>query len=100
MNQFNELSELCHVVSCSGLMKDHGQQARASDNFAGPVDFETPRPDLPVHLLNFQKPWLSRTYESLEMYWQIWPWCFKIYRPGKIFTGPGLLAVVFHKPWI
>ena len=38
--------------SCSnqvGLMKDHGQQARASENFAGPVDFETPRADLPVH---------------------------------------------------
>ena len=33
----------------SGLLKDHGQQARASENFAGPVDFETPRPDLPVH---------------------------------------------------
>ena len=60
----------------AGLMKDHGQQARASENFAGPVDFETPRPDLPVHFLNFQKPWL----------------------PSKIFTGPGLLAVVFHKP--
>merc|ERR1719239_1335114 len=42
----------------SGLMKDHGQQARASENFAGPVDFETPRPDLPVHFLNFHKPWL------------------------------------------
>ena len=42
-----------------GLMKDHGQQARASENFAGPVDFETPRPDLPVHFLNFQKPWLT-----------------------------------------
>ena len=28
----------------------------------------------------------------------LWPWCFKIYRPSKIFTGPGLLAVVFHKP--
>ena len=41
----------------SGLMKDHGLQARASENFAGPVDFETPRPDLPVHFLNFQKPW-------------------------------------------
>ena len=27
------------------LMKDHGQQqARASENFAGPVEFETPRP--------------------------------------------------------
>ena len=23
----------------TGLMKDHGQQARASENFAGPVDF-------------------------------------------------------------
>ena len=32
------------------------------------------------------------------MYWQIWPGCFKIYRPSKMFTGPGLLAVVFHKP--
>ena len=30
----------------AGFMKDHGQQARASENFAGPVDFETPRPDL------------------------------------------------------
>ena len=30
-------------------MKDHGQQARASEHFAGPVDFETPRPDLHVH---------------------------------------------------
>ena len=43
-----------------GLMKDHGQQARASENVAGPVDFETPRPDLPVHFLNFQKPWLTK----------------------------------------
>ena len=56
-------------------MKYHGQQARASENFAGSVDFETPRPDLPVHFLNFQTP-------------------------SKIFTGPGLLAVVFHKPWL
>ena len=30
-------------------MKDHGQQGRAGENFAGPVDFETPRPDMPVH---------------------------------------------------
>ena len=30
-------------------MKDHGQQARVGENFAGPADFETPRPDLPVH---------------------------------------------------
>ena len=43
----------------SGLMTDHGQQARASENFAGPVDFETPRQDLPVHFLNFQKHWLT-----------------------------------------
>ena len=49
-------------------MKNHCQQARASENFAGPVDFETPRPDLPVRFLNFQKLW----------------WCFKIYRPSKI----------------
>ena len=45
-------------------MKDHGQQARASENIAGPVDFETPRPDLPVHFLNFRKP--------------CWPWSFII----------------------
>ena len=44
---------------CPGLMKDHGQQARVSVNFAEPVDFETPRPDLPVHFVNFQKPWLT-----------------------------------------
>ena len=38
-----------------GLMKDHDQQARASENFAGPVDFETPRPDLylPIFQLLF-----------------------------------------------
>ena len=54
----------------AGLLKDHGQQARASENFAGPVDFETPRPDLPVQFLNFHKPWLT----------------------------VNLLAVVFHKP--
>ena len=47
-------------------MKDHGQQARASENFDGPVDFETPRPYLPVHFLNFQKPWFTRAYESLK----------------------------------
>ena len=35
----------------SGLIKDHGQLARASENFAGPVDFETPRPDWPVQFL-------------------------------------------------
>ena len=50
--------------SYSGLMKDHGQQARASENFAGAIDFETPRPDLPVHFLNFQKPWLTRLCEG------------------------------------
>ena len=44
-------------------MKDQGQQARASENFAGPVDFETPRPDLPVHFLNFHE---TRAYESLK----------------------------------
>ena len=47
--------------SWPGLMKDHGQQVRAIGNFAGPVDFETPRPDLPVHFLNFHKPWSNRT---------------------------------------
>ena len=45
-------------------MKDHGQQARASENFAGPEDFETPRPDLPVHFLNFQKPWLAVVFHK------------------------------------
>ena len=50
-------------------MKDHGQQARASENFAGPVDFETPRPDMPVHFLNFHKPWLLVTQQNFH-----WPW--------------------------
>ena len=45
-------------------MKDHGQQATASENFAGPVDFETPRPDLPVHFLNFQKPWIKEVLKK------------------------------------
>ena len=39
------------MILQSGLMKDHGQQARASENFAGHVYFETPRPDLPVPFL-------------------------------------------------
>ena len=47
-------------------MKDHDQQVRASENFAVPVDFKTPRPDLPVHFFNFQKPWLTRASESLK----------------------------------
>ena len=62
----------------AGLMKDHGQQARVSENFAGPVDFETPRPDLPVHFLNFQKPWLF----SLAL--ACWPWSF---------ISPGLVVI-------
>ena len=40
-------------VLSSGLMKDRGQLARARENFAGPVDFETPRPDWPVHSFTF-----------------------------------------------
>ena len=36
-------------------MNDHGQQARASENFAGPVDFKTPRPDLPVHFFKLSE---------------------------------------------
>ena len=43
----------------AGLMKDHGQQASGGENFAGPVNFETPRADLPGHFLNFQKRGLS-----------------------------------------
>ena len=35
-------------------MKDHGQQARAGENVAGPVDFETPRP-IAIVLFYFQK---------------------------------------------
>ena len=46
-------------------MIDYDQQARASENFAGPVDFETPQPDLPVHFLNFHKPWWDLEY----FYW-------------------------------
>ena len=37
--------------SRAGLMKDHGQLTRASENFAGPVDYETLRPDWSVHFL-------------------------------------------------
>ena len=33
-------------------MKDHGQQARASENFAGPVDFEKLQAQQ-----NFHWPW-------------------------------------------
>ena len=28
------------------------------ENFAGPVDFQTPRPDGPVHFFNFHNPFL------------------------------------------
>ena len=90
-------------------MKAHGQQARASENFAGPVDFETPRPDLPVDFLNFQKLWLTRASESVEKYTGKsgrevskstgpakfslalagWPWSFK--SPGCI--GPPIRTV-------
>ena len=35
-----------------GLIKDHGQQARASENFAGPVDFENLQAQQ-----NFHCPW-------------------------------------------
>ena len=59
-------------------MKDHGQQVRASENFAGPVDFETPRPDLPVDFLNFQKPWLG---------------------PVKILRNNLQAQQIFHWPW-
>ena len=52
-------------------MKDHDQHARASENFAGPVDFETPGPDLPVHFLNFQKPWLTRIESKSKTYYTI-----------------------------
>ena len=40
---FKNLSLVSDDRLKSGLMKDHGQQARASENFAGPIDFETPR---------------------------------------------------------
>ena len=63
------VSSVCVDCLRAGLMKDHGQQVRASENFAGPVDFETPRPDLPVHFLNFHKPWLkSITRQIIEHY--------------------------------
>ena len=42
---FFSLSCIDVKTSSPGLMKDHDQQARASENFAGPVDFERPRPD-------------------------------------------------------
>ena len=48
-------------------MKDHGQQARVSENFAGPVDFETPRPDL----------WLTTASESLKNVLANLAWVFQ-----------------------
>ena len=74
-----------HIRLHPGLMKDHGQQARTSENFAGPVDFETPRSDLPVHFLNFQKPWLTKSGRGVSKYTgparfslalACWPWSF------------------------
>ena len=38
-------------------MKDHDQQARASENFAGPVDFETPGVSKSTAQQNFPWPW-------------------------------------------
>ena len=41
--------------------------------------FETPRPDLPVHFLNFQKPWLYRPGPGLlkvSLALACWPWSF------------------------
>ena len=66
-------------------MKDHDQQASASENFAGPIDFETPRPDLPVHFLNFQKPCL--TYSSTEislLYPTLTYWRVSSSPPGRV----------------
>ena len=50
-------------------MKDHGQQARASENFAGPVDFETPRPDWPG-CFNSTGP------AKFSLALACWPWSF------------------------
>ena len=66
----------------SGLMKDHGHQARASENFAGPVDFETPRPDLPVLVLTRASESLKNVLANLTVVFQNiqaqqnfhWPW--------------------------
>ena len=38
--RWQEIDQITGIES--GLMKDHGQQARSSENLAGPVDFETP----------------------------------------------------------
>ena len=50
-------------------MKDHGRQARASENFAGPVDFETPLPDLPVHFLKLSEALVIQAQQNFH-----WPW--------------------------
>ena len=61
--------------SRSGLMKDHGQQARASVNFAGPVDFETTRPDLPAQSLKNVLANLAVVFQNLQTQQNFhWPW--------------------------
>ena len=65
----------------SGLMKDHNHQARASENFAGTVDFETIWLDLPVHLTRASES-LKNVLSNLAVVFQNlqaqqnfhWPW--------------------------
>ena len=67
VGHYNLLVDRRRSILKPGLMKDHGQQARASKNFARPVDFETPRPDLPVHLyMVFQNLQAQQNFH--------WPW--------------------------
>ena len=69
-------------------MKDHGQHARASENFVRPVDFVTPRPDLPVNFLNFQKPWLTRASKSLKNVLANLAWVFQNLQAQQNFHWP------------
>ena len=61
-------------------MKDHGQQARASENFAGPVDFETLRPDCTGK--SGRGGSKSRGPEKFSLDLACWPWPF--ISPGRV----------------
>ena len=71
-------------------MKDHGQQARASENFAGPLDFETPRPDLPVHFLNFHKPNMTYLHKKRWLFVTL-----RIKTSKTRFSGYSFIAIYF-----
>ena len=80
-------------------MEHYGQLT--SENFAGPVNFETPRPDWPMQFLTSPLIIFSHNNyfkNNTKIGKNLAVVFFKIYRLSKVFPGPGQLAVVFHKP--